>query len=447
MIIRFFLPLVSLFTAASIASVATAADSVFLQNGNSLTGKLTDSATSGVITLTHPDTEQPIKIKESAIEKIIFDSANSKNSSLTQSIKLLNGDHFPCTITELNDKIVSFKSDTLGNHTISRDKVAKINFNTKANEILYTGPGDDLTAWSSSGNDWKLNDGNLNVLRRSEISKRVSNLTKNYILEFKTAWEEATPHLRVCFSSDSSTADKKSDFYYIDLNSHGITIYRSRKGQYDTLTQVLKNDELYGQSKLHVALHVDRKNQKMALYLNGKLAKTISDPQIPPTGNYIVIKNLQRTGVLTQIGDIKISSWGGKVPKDMKSKVDALARHDLITDLSGNVMTGEIIGLEETEGKTSLNFKAPFAKKNSNIPGSAIDLLEFKIASNVAMLTKPMYRLNLVSGGIVSFSSSQITDGKLSVKHPYLGEISLPMANLSSVVRIPEQAAEEEEAE
>ena len=247
----------------------------------------------------------------------------------------------------------------------------------------------------------------------------------------------------MCFSSDSSLADKKSDFYYIDLNSHGITIYRSRKGRYVTLTQVLRSDDIYGQSNLHVAINVDRKNQKMALYLNGKLAKTITDAKTPPKGNYIIIKNLQRTGVLTEVSDIKISSWGGKVTEDTKSKADSLAKHDLITDLSGSVMTGQILGLSRDEGKTSLNFKAPFSKTESKILGKAIDLLEFKTAAEAPMLSVPTYQLNLVSGGLVSFSSSQMTNGKLTVEHPFLGKVSLPKASLASVVIIPEPPKED----
>ncbi|MFT5632691.1 MAG: hypothetical protein ACI9SQ_000397 [Rubritalea sp.] len=443
MLTHFLLPLVSLSIALSINPLVSAADSVILKNGNSLSGKLIDSDTSGILTLNHPDTKQPIKIRETSVERIVFDTVDRKNSILTESIKLLNGDHFPCTITELNNKTISFQSESLGNHTIARDKVSQIQFNTKANKTLYAGPGDDLRQWTTSTEDWKLKGGKLRVFKSSDAAKMISNLTENYILEFKTSWEQTAPHLRVCFSSDTEPVDRKSDYYYIDLNSHGISVYRSRKGKYVTLTQILRSNEIYGQSTLHVAIHVDRKNQKMALYLNGKLAKTISDPKTAPTGNYLVIKNLQRTGLLTEVSDIKISSWAGKVTEDIKSKAKALDTHDLITDLSGGIMTGQIIGISRTADKTSLNFKAPFAKKNSTIPSTAIDLLEFKTTEGSPNLGAPNYQLNLVSGGLVSFSSSQMEDGKLTVNHPILGKISLPTTRLSSVVVIPKPTEED----
>jgi|GEM_PF-2082763 len=444
MITRFFLPLVSVITATSIASLASAADSVILKNGNSLSGKLIDSDASGILALTYPGATLPIKIRESSIERIVFDSSDRKNSTLTQSIKLLNGDHFPCTITELNDRIISFKSNSVGNHTITRDKVAQIKFNTKANKALYTGPGDDLSAWTTTSDDWKLKNGKLSISKRSSAAKNISNLTENYILEFKTTWENTAPHLRVCFSSDRSLADKKSDYYYIDLNSHGITIYRRIKGRYDTLAQVLASDEIYRQSNLQVTIQVDRKHQKMALYLNGKHAKTITDTKTPPKGTYLIIQNLQRPGIQNKISDIKISSWSGKIADNIKSKADVLTKHDLITDLSGSVMTGQIIGISQTGGKTSLNFKAPFTKKNTIIPGSVIDLLEFKTVAESPSQSDSIYHLNLISGGLVSFSSSQMTNGKFTVDHPILGEISLPTTRLSSVVIIPEPPEKDE---
>lgn len=447
MLTHFLLPIVSLSIALSINPLVSAADSVILKNGNSLSGKLIDSDTSGILTLNHPDTKQPIKIRETSVERIVFDAVNSKNSILTESIKLLNGDHFPCTITELNNKTISFQSESLGNHTIARDKVSQIQFNTKANKTLYAGPGDDLRQWTTSTEDWKLKSGKLSVFKRSDAAQKVSNLTENYILEFKTSWEQSAPHLRVCFSSDTIPADRKSDYYYIDLNSHGISVYRSRKGKYITLTQILRSNEIYGQSTLHVAIHVDRKHQKMALYLNGKLAKTISDAKTAPTGNYLVIKNLQRTGLLTEVSDIKISSWVGKVTMGIKSKADSLAKHDLITDLSGSVMTGQILSLTRDESVTSLNFKAPFAKKDSTILGNAIDLLEFKTTAEAPVLSNSVYQLNLVSGGLVSFSSSQMTNGKLTVEHPFLGKVSLPKTSLSSVVVIPDPPEEDKEQE
>ncbi len=439
MITQFFLPLVSVITAVSITSLASAADSVILKSGDSLSGNLIDSDASGTLTLSYPEAKQPIKIKESSVERILFDSSDSKNSTLTESIQLLNGDRFPCTITELNDKVVSFKSDSVGGHTITRDKVSQIRFNTKANKILYSGPGDDLSAWTTTSEDWKLKNGKLSVSKMSEAAKSISNLSENYILEFKTAWEEAAPRLHVFFSSDRRSADKKSSYYYINMDTHGITIHSYQKGNQKTLTQVIASDEIYGQSSLHVAIYVDRKNKKMALYLNGEFVKNLTDMRAPPKGSYLIIKNRQINGRITEVSDIKISSWAGKVSENIKSKSDTLSKHDLITDLSGSVMTGKILGLSLDGAGTSLHFKAPFSKKDSIIQGNAIDILEFKTTTTAPNLVDPIYQLNLVSGGLISFSSSQMINGKLTVEHPLLGKVSLPKTSLSSVVIIPQR--------
>jgi hypothetical protein len=82
-------------------------------------------------------------------------------------------------------------------------------------------------------------------------------------------------------------------------------------------------------------------------------------------------------------------------------------------------------------------------KKNSKIPSTAIDLLEFKTTADSPNLGAPNYQLSLVSGGLVSFSSSQMEDGKLTVNHPILGKISLPTTRLSSVDVIPKPTEED----
>lgn len=438
MIARTMLNISTFITLVCMVSHALAADSITLKSGNLLSGNLIDSEASGIFNLTHLGATDPIKIKESSVERVIFETSESSDSKLTESIQLVNGDHFPCTISELNDKVISFQSENLGSHTISRDKVSQIKFNTKANKAIYQGPGGELREWTTSTPDWKLQDGILSTLNRSDAAKLIPKLTENYILEFKTTWGETAPHMRVCFSSNTELADRNSDYYYIDLNSHGISIYRSNKGKYTTLTQVLSNDEMYGQSNLHVAIHVDRINQKMALYLNGKFTKIITDPAIAPKGSYLIIKSLQRPGVLTQVSEIKINSWQGKVAEEFKSKLESLSKHDLITDIKGTVITGQILDLANDGEKVVLNFKAPFAKVNSMIQGNEIDLLEFKTTPKSPLNTEPYYHLNLASGGLISFSSSQMINGNLTVEHPLLGKVSLPKTSLSSIVLVPQ---------
>lgn len=423
----------------SVAATVTgsAADSVILKNGNTLTGEITDSDTLGILALKNSETKSPIKIRETSVSGVTYEPKDSKESNLKERIRLINGDEFLCSIIELDDESVTFESDVLGYHQVAREKVSQISFNTEANKRLYQGPGDDLSAWNTTTEDWKLNDGKLISTSMSQAAISIEDLTDNYILEFKTDWNGSHPHVSISFSSDTKAADKKSDYYNISLNSYGITISRSNLGKLNVLTQILANESIYGQPSIHVAIHVDRKNKKLALYLNGKRTKIITDKDTPPTGSSLVITNRQRKGVLTQIRDIKISSWGGKVTKNIDSKGEILTKHDLITELSGNVITGKVVGLSNTEGKLNLNFIAPFAKDNSKMPSSALDLLEFQTPSVMPNLEESTYHLNLVSGGLISFTNSQMIGGKLTIIHPILGKISIAKTELSKVVMIP----------
>lgn len=427
----------------SVAATVTgsAADSVILKNGNTLTGEITDSDTLGILALKNSETKSPIKIRETSVSGVTYEPKDSKESNLKERIRLINGDEFLCSIIELDDESVTFESDVLGYHQVAREKVSQIRFNTGANKRLYQGPGDDLSAWNTTAEDWKLNDGKLISSGMSQAAISIEDLTDNYILEFKTDWNGFHPHVSVSFSSDTKAADKKCDYYQIHLSSYGIVISRNKLGKFNALAQILAqtlaDKSIYGQSSLHVAIHVDRKNKKLALYLNGKRTKIITDKETPPTGSSLVITNRQRKGVLTQIRDIKISSWGGKVTKNIDSKGEILTKHDLITELSGNVITGKVVGLSNTEGKLNLNFIAPFAKDNSKMPSSALDLLEFQTPSVMPNLEESTYHLNLVSGGLISFTNSQMIGGKLTIIHPILGKTSIAKTELSKVVMIP----------
>jgi len=420
-----------------ISSLADASDSITLKNGNLLTGNIVNSDQAKVLMLSHPQAKELLKVREDAIERVVFQENTTKTTSETTKIKLTNGDNFPCSVTELTDDSVTFTSTSVGTHTVSRKDISSIKFNTKANKTLYTGPGDDITAWSRTSDEWNLDNGKLSTSQKTDASLAIPNLTDNYIIEFKTSWEQNSTHLRVYFSSDKSVPDKKSDFYYIELNSHGIIICHSILGNNKTLTQILAdNNNLYAQSQLKIAIRVDRKHQKLALYINNKLIKTVSEKEMPPKGNYLILKNLQRRGIRTEISDIKVSSWSGKIHTANTPKTVTLAKHDIITDLSGNIMTGKIINLSKKDTLNSLNFKAPFAKKDSIIAENAIDLLEFQVAENTPLLPKPNYHLHLSSGGLLSFSSSQMIKDKLTIEHPILGNLAVPRANLTSIVTV-----------
>ena len=423
-------------------SVALAAEVVKLHNGNSFSGNISSSDTPSIVHLKHPFSDTPMKIKETSIKRIKFQN-NREDTSHTETIQLSNGDYFPCKVINIDEKKVSFKSSTLGQHIINRDQVEQITFNTKSNKSLYTGPGDDLSAWTTSSEKWELQHGILSSTKRSEASIQVPKLTENYILKFTTIRDRRSPKFRLCFCSTNNKANQQSDHYYIDFNSHGISLQRSKEGQYDRLAQIL-NNELLNTPELHVTIYVDRKHQKLALYLNDKLIKTVKETKHKnaPEGDFLIIRNLQTTGYATQISDINVYSWSGKVNEDSENSANSLKKHDLITDINGNTMTGNILNLTETDS-SKLNFKAPFAKNDSAIPKSAIDVLKFKYADTEAKLSNTHFSIELTNGGIIRYTSSQFIDSQLKLTHPILGAVSIPQDTISSLDFTPPKVTEE----
>jgi len=430
----------SLFSIVIMSSASFAAEVVQLNNDNTFSGSITNSETPSIVHLKHPFAESAMKIKESSIKQIKFQN-NNQASSHSEKIQLINGDHFPCDITNINEDKISFNSSELGKHIISRDQVKKITFNTKSKKILYRGPGDDLSAWSTTTEGWSIEKGTISVAKRSQASIQIPKLTKNYVLKFTSKRDRRSPRFRFCFSGNNKQADKKSDYYYIDFNSQGINLQRSNNGQTNSLAEVPANDVSFNKPEIQVTIYVDRKNQKLALYINDKLIKTIMDAEhdSAPEGNFLVIKNLQRLGYHTQISDISVSSWDGSVNEASEKSTESLKKHDLITDLNGNIITGSIHSL--TVGNSStLSFTAPFAKNDSTMPQSSIDVLQFRHSDKELELSDTHFILKLSNGGQLNYPSSQFVNSKLEFEHPILGSVSIPNKSISSLNSTPKKA-------
>lgn len=430
------IPIISL---TAISSIAIAAEVVQLNNGNIFSGKIITSDTKSVLHLNSPFTKTPIKIKEDSIRSIFFEKSD-KTTKHQEQIELINGDYFPCDITSITNDAVSFHSNVAGKHVVDRDKVSKISFNTKVNKTIYTGPGDDLSAWLTTVDAWSLKDGVLTADKRSEASIQIKKLSQNYILKFSTQREPVNPYFSLCFGCSNRKADRKSDHYYIDFNSRGVTLNRSKNGKYNALASILASHEIFSEPQINVTIKVDRKNQKLALFINNKLIKTVSEAIAAPSGDIVVIKNLHsRKGLSTNISDISIQSWSGKVNDASADELESLKNHDLITDLSGNITTGDIVNLSQ-EKSSGLKFKAPLAKNDSEMPRSSLNILEFQHPAKAPDLADTNFSIKLSNGGRINYSHSQFIDSNMQLEHPILGSINIPKSSLVSVIATPKKA-------
>jgi len=139
----------SLISTLILSLVGNASDLVTLKNGDTLTGKITDSDQSGVYFLSYTDSTTPLKIKEEFISSISFAANQPKPSIDSEKILLRNGDYFPCRLELLDENTVTFNSQSLGKHSIPRTAVQRIYFNNKAQNIIYQGPKKDPSDWKA----------------------------------------------------------------------------------------------------------------------------------------------------------------------------------------------------------------------------------------------------------------------------------------------------------
>ncbi len=412
-------------------------DLLFLKNKNRLSGKLETSNSAGVILLNYPEAKLPLKIKESSIQKILFQEKKNVVPTSSEKIHFTNGDSLACTILTLNEKTISFKSSITTKQTIHRNLVSKIEFNTNSDRIIYKGPTNDSNEWHNKTNSWKFEKNKLTTTKIGYISKKINKLTTNYIIQFQLKFPNKPPKLRFCFSANSNKLNRDSQCYYMDINSHGIIVHAYNKGVTNKLMAVAASNKLYHNSKVNIGLHVNRDKKQIALYTNGKLVAVTKKAIINPTGNCIIFENKQHRGILTELSDINTTtSYSDKTPMSLAVVDEKINKHDVISDLNGKQSNGQIIGFIKENDQDVIKFLPLFAKKTTNIPRNNISTLGFKKETSTPTHKKANYLLTLTSGNKISFSSSQIIDKNIAIQHPLLGKLQFPVNLASSIEAI-----------
>jgi len=424
----------SCLSAMFLSLAASAGDIITLKNGDTLTGELTDSDQAGVYFLNYPDSTKPLKIKEEFISTVSFANDEAKPGNNSEKILLENGDHFPCKLESFDENNVTFTSDYMGKHTVPRNMVHRIYFNNKAQNVIYEGPGDDLGAWTTTSKDWKVvKDGGFTTDKKTQIAKTIAKLPENFLLEFTAAWTGEAPRLKVYFCAESTNIAKKLDNYYLDMSSLEFRITHYVKRRYKNLGFHNVDPKIYTVPKGKVSLYVDRKNKKMVLYYNSKKIQEFKDVATPPKGSGLVFHTLQRTGEKVTISDIKISTWNGDLIEESDKNEDRLKSNDIVTDTSGNPMTGKLAGITKKAGKFFVDFNIAFAKKPSSIPMDKIHHIDLQRPKDVKEAADTTRTLTLIQGGVLSYNSSQIVEDKLVLTHPIIGEIKV---NKSTINRL-----------
>lgn len=431
-------------TLVSLASFTLAKDTIKLNNGNVLIGDILPSEDSKVISLKHPAAEQPLKIKGDAVSQISFgtfsmDAAKGHREAIT----LANGDSFPCSVTAINADNVTFSTSFMGQHTIPRHQVAKIRFNNKPENNLYSGPGTELSDWHQQKSTWEIEKEFLVTSKRGEISRKIANTSQNYTIRFKAKWQNAKPRLKFYFSSNTkSTRDKKKDCYLLDINNIGLQMTRVQNNFFRPLGQIPLTQAQFKAGEAEILLQVDRKHNKLALYYNGRKLKDFFDTAAAPKGEHIIFQTLQDSGGVTKIGAISIDNWSGRVTTKSPNKDKSLANNDVLTDNNGRPMTGKIKELKQNADQSlSIVFNIAFAKEPLTLSENKVLTLEFQRPKDAdKQKFAPKNQAQLAVGGTLSYDLATFNTNQLSVTHPILGDITVERKHLSEIAKIKEAA-------
>lgn len=405
---------------------------VSLKNGNQITGELSSIDTKGNIKILSPASSATLEIIHSSALDIVFPNKLTTTKHSSELVLLNNGDLLPCTLLSLDRTSVSLNTWYAEDFKIPTSTVSNIEFHTKPDSIIYSGPNaDDI--WDTNTN-WSQNTKALQCLGKGEISREID-LPQNFILKSTVTWKSTRPKFKIYFCADSSEELDMKESYFLDFSTNAIHLIRSSKFQ--ARAQIgeipIRLRELPTNS-LDLEVHVDRKTKTILVTINGENYGLFDDTSFrTPSGDFInFVSEVQQNSDSLTVSNIDISQWRGTHLSYGNELSDLDLDRDTLFDTKGDKLTGEIKQLSRE--KKELSFGVEYSTEPLLVPLDQIELLYFSNTKSKTMKDPPgKYILSLQGGGSLTVDSVLLSKNQVSATHPILGEITLKSSSLQKI--------------
>lgn len=425
----------------SLAFTAHAADELSFKGDakERLSGIVTAIEESGVIELASPLTDEPLRLKPDAVERVRFgiDGDTSKPSAML--VELVNGDRLPVEVVSYSaEKGMRIHSPVVGELVLPPSVLTSLELGTPAHKMAFEGPG-DTSGWSTTqkngfenvsvdGKDWTIN-GRLEASRQLDIPK-------NFTLRFVLQWGvRQQPNIKVHFASPDVNSFTKADRYFLQFSSAGFEVKRERENNSGFPSILISNrlPQQFTAREVEVEIHVNRTTKRLELYLNGELESWGIDPEpAPPMHGGIILGINGTNGTSHTIRDLSVYELDNMRVRHRAEDRGGQDQDSLISRKDDR-WAGELREIRNQGGQTDFIFKTPLRKEPLEIPIDDISTVFFRKASAPAQDMPAKYRLQLRGEGGLSVKSCRIADGKITVVHPLLGELSLSKGSILGI--------------
>lgn len=410
---------------------------VSFSGDNKITGEPVSMDADGVIMLTTPHSDQPIRLQAGKVSKIDFGKSDQIIETPQQNLTLVNGDSFPVNIRGLDHRILQINTPHLGDLDIPREMIDSLDIGMFAKKSIYSGPK-EISEWKNSVDEvskWQVENGSL-VASGSGLVYRDVKLPENYSVRFKASWEN-NPNFRFYFGDPMDYKGKAVNRYYIQYGNAGMEIKRESTGKtrYSTVAVIPREPQEFASKELWIEIRVTRKGGRLDLYLNDKLEGRYVDP-FPdlPSGTGISFGAQATDENKLRISDIDISDWKDHGDRH-RTEERGDGKEDAVIGRNGERFGGSLLSVTHGPDGAIYRFKSNYQADPIDLPESEVSSIRFKSTSGVNIEKLDGLSLFFQGRGNIRVTKCTFNESAIDVTHPLLGDLKINRPAISRMER------------
>lgn len=423
---------------AGFAPPRGAADDLYLDGAERLSGCVRAINANGSVLLETPLAPEPIPLKPNCVRKVIFSDHQAKPSAATCGVILINGDILPGDVETVDNTNLTLNSSIGGHFTIPRTSIQSLLLGASQTKAIYAGP-DRLTDWSrdpATAEHWTFQDSALRVRGTGKISRKFD-LPQQFIFRFKLSWTDE-PNIKVYFAAAPGSGETALDRYYLTFSGAGIEIKREASSgrRYTTIATLQRLPKQYPGKHLTIEIRVDRLGKNLQLYLNDEPEGPFKDPSDKaPSANGIIIESMIDDASSLQLRNIELYEWNLKGERRRTEDRGDVTKDVLITSDSQR-HSGTLVETKQSPDGLLYVFKSAFQDEAIEVPEGEISTLFFVgKKTTAAAAPKDPYTLLLHGGGSLHVSACAFDGEQVEATHPLLGKLTLQREGIAAFER------------
>ncbi len=404
----------------------------FRQTGQ-LRGEVQAISAAGVVTLQSGATASPLHLKLDQLTSVHFPTNVPPAWSGGAMVTLRNGDYFPANTLSWSEDVLQAATPWGAVLPIPRSQLEYLKWGTTQNAELYRGP--QQNDWQL-GENWKI-DAGLVAYGWGAASHQFATLPARWILAFDLTWD-GTVNFQVVMGSESALPDESSTAYVLMFHGGGLELKKRIRGQARLMNLAPLSDFTpdFFRGKVRFELRVDQQQRLLQLSANGVLLRRcVIDPDDSgpvPSGSWLSLMTNAGQEDRHAVKNLQLLSWDRRFEEAQREKRKAGER-DWLFDVDSNRISGTWKSMRAGAGDQWIEWENPQQPQLLQIPCERAAMVVF--AGKTRVTEKGVFSMNLHHEGRLQVNGLVLENRKFTVKHPLLGELTLPQELVQSIER------------